>query len=203
MNIAFDLSGLLGMSEGEAKKLKIGVALSGGRDSVALLHMLREAGYTLIAINVEHGIRGDESLRDSKFVAELCASLDVPLLAYGVDAPTFARESGYTLEQGARILRYRVFDRVLQEGKCDYIALAHHLDDQVETILMRILRGTGIKGLVGMRAVSGRYVRPLLGVSREEIDSYCKQNGLAYVEDSTNGDSAYTRNFLRGELAVL
>lgn len=203
MNIAFDLPGLLGMSEGEAKKLKIGVALSGGRDSVALLHMLREAGYTLIAINVEHGIRGDESLRDSKFVAELCASLDVPLLAYGVDAPTFASESGYTLEQGARILRYRVFDRVLQEGKCDYIALAHHLDDQVETILMRILRGTGIKGLVGMRAVSGRYIRPLLGVSREEIDSYCKQNGLAYVEDSTNGDSAYTRNFLRGELAVL
>lgn len=203
MDIAFDLAKLLNVSDDEAKKLTIGVAVSGGRDSVALLHMLRAAGYQVVAINVEHGIRGEESLRDSKFVAELCASLGVPLFSYRVDAPAFARENGYTLEQGARTLRYRVFDSALEEGKCDCIALAHHLDDQVETVLMRILRGTGIKGLVGMRAVSGRYIRPLLGVSREEIDEYCKQNGLAYVEDSTNADTAYTRNFLRGELAAL
>ncbi len=194
---------MLGVSEEEAKKLKICVALSGGRDSVALLDMLREGGYDVSAVNVEHGIRGEESVSDSRFVSELCASMGVPLFAYSVDAPAFSAQNGYTLEQGARILRYGIFDELLNEKKCDYIALAHHLDDQVETVLMRILRGTGIKGLTGMRAVSGRYLRPLLGVSRADIDRYVRERGLRYVEDSTNGDTAYTRNFLRGEIATL
>lgn len=203
MGLSIAVGALLNMSEDEAKKLKIGVALSGGRDSVALLHLLFGAGYDITAINVEHGIRGEESLRDSLFVRSLCETLGVPLLAYSVDAPAFARENGYTLEQGARILRYRIFDEILRSGTCDYIALAHHLDDQVETVLMRILRGTGVKGLVGMRAVSGRYLRPLLNVSREQIDEYVKQNGLEFMEDSTNDDRTYTRNFLRGEISVL
>ena len=154
MGCFMDLPKLLGVSEEEAKKFKICVALSGGRDSVALLDILREAGYDVSAVNVEHGIRGEESVSDSRFVSELCASMDVPLFAYSVDAPSFSAQNGYTLEQGARILRYGIFDELLNEKKCDYIALAHHLDDQVETVLMRILRGTGIKGLTGMRAVS-------------------------------------------------
>lgn len=203
MSIEIDLAKLLRIGEQEAKNLVFGVGLSGGRDSVALLHLLRAAGYRVAAINVEHGIRGEESVSDSRFVKALCDSWDVPLFAFSVDAPTFAKENGYTLEQGARALRYRVFEGLLAEGKCDYIALAHHLDDQVETVLMRILRGTGIRGLVGMRAVNGKYIRPLLDVSREEINRYVAQNKLEFREDSTNGDSAYTRNFLRGELGVL
>lgn len=186
-----------------AKTVRIGVALSGGRDSVALLHALLEAGANVIAINVEHGIRGEDSIKDSEFSRRLCESLNVPFFGYKVDAPTYSQENGYTLEQGARILRYEIFDKMLKEGKCDYIALAHHLDDQVETIFMRILRGTGLNGLTGMREVNGRYIRPLLGYTREDIDAYIEAKHLEYVEDETNHDTAYTRNFLRSEITRL
>lgn len=182
---------------------KIGVALSGGRDSVALAYALKKARVDLIAINVEHGIRGENSLKDSKFVADFCKKYDIPLLAYSVDAPSFCKQNGYTLEQGARFLRYEIFDRVLDEGKCDFIALAHHADDQAETVFMRIIRGTGVKGLCGMKEVSGRYIRPLLGCQREDINAFIEQNGLEFVEDETNSDTAYTRNFLRAELAKI
>jgi len=182
---------------------RIGAAVSGGRDSVALLHILKQSGANVIAVNVEHGIRGEESVRDSKFVAELCKSWGIELCSYGVDAPSFAKENGYTLEQAARILRYRIFDGLLDAGKCDFIALAHHADDQAETVLMRILRGTGIRGLAGMKEVNGRYIRPLLEYTRADIDDYIERNGLQYVDDATNDDESYTRNFLRGEIARL
>ncbi len=181
----------------------VGVAVSGGRDSVALLHYLKTHGVRIAAVNVEHGIRGEESVRDSEFVARICNDLGVKLYAFSVDAPQFAKDNGYTVEQAARILRYRIFDGLLDGGECDLIALAHHRDDQIETVLMRILRGTGIRGLCGMKSVNGRYIRPFLNVSREDIDSYVADNGLEYVDDSTNGDCAYTRNFLRREIAVL
>ena len=179
---------------------KIGVALSGGRDSVALAYAMKTAGIDIVAINVEHGIRGESSLNDSKFVADSCKKFDIPLFAYSVDVPSFCEENGYTLEQGARILRYEIFDKVIDEGICAYIALAHHLDDQVETLFMRIIRGTGVKGLCGMKEVSGRYIRPLLGCQREDIDDFVATNGLHFVEDETNSDEKYTRNFLRAEL---
>lgn len=203
MGIEVDLAKLLGVDGAQVEKLNIGVAISGGRDSVALLHLLFERGYRVTAINVEHGIRGEESVEDSRFVAELCESMGVPLLAYSVDAPAYSEAMSYTLEQGARALRYSIFDKLLSDGVVDYVALAHHLDDQIETVLMRILRGTGIRGLKGMQEVNGRYIRPLLKYSRADIDRYIKENSLNYRDDSTNGDAAYTRNFLRGELNVL
>lgn len=203
MSICVDLPSMLGIGADEAKKLTIGVAISGGRDSVALLHILFEQGYRLVAINVEHGIRGEESVQDSLFVKKFCEQLGVPLIAFEVDAPAFAKANGYTLEQGARTLRYMAFDKALAEGRCDYIALAHHREDQVETVLMRILRGTGVKGIAGMSPVNGRYIRPLLSVPRDEIDRYVEEHGLAFREDASNGDIHYTRNFLRQELNVL
>ncbi len=158
---------------------------------------------SICAVNVEHGIRGDESLRDSEFVKRLCQNWDIPLYSYSVDAIGFAKSNGYTLEQAGRILRYQIFDSLIEDGKCDLIALAHHLDDQVETVLMRILRGTGIRGLIGMKKANGSYIRPLLDYDRESIDAYVKDNGLEYVEDATNEDTAYTRNYLRKEIAQL
>jgi len=180
---------------------RIGVALSGGRDSVALAYALKTADIPLIAINVEHGIRGENSLKDSKFVEDFCKKYDIPLLSFSLDVPSFCEENGYTTEQGARILRYEIFDKVLDEGKCDYIALAHHADDQAETIFMRIIRGTGVRGLCGMKEVSGRYIRPLLNCTREDINAFVEQNSLPFVEDETNSDTAYTRNFIRAELS--
>lgn len=178
----------------------IGVALSGGRDSVALAYALKKADVSLIAVNVEHGIRGENSVKDSKFVEEFCKKFDIPLLSFSVDVPSFCEQNGYTTEQGARILRYRIFDQVLDEGKCDYIALAHHADDQVETVFMRIIRGTGVRGLCGMSAVSEKYIRPLLDCTRKDINDFIAKNHLPYVDDETNFDTDYTRNFLRDEL---
>lgn len=182
---------------------KIALALSGGRDSVALAHVLLRAGADFFAVHVEHGIRGESSLRDADFVRSFCKERGIPLEVFSVDVPTYAREKGLTTEQAARELRYGVFDGLLAEGKCRYVALAHHADDQTETVLMRIFRGTGIKGLRGMAERSGSYIRPLLGISREEINEYVAENGLPYVEDETNADPTYTRNFLRREIAVL
>lgn len=182
---------------------KIGVALSGGRDSVALAYALKKGGYDVIAINVEHGIRGENSLKDSAFVRDFCVLYDIPLYQESVDSLSFASDNGYTVEQAARILRYKVFENAIQEGVCDVVALAHHRDDQAETIFMRIIRGTGVNGLCGMRAVRGSYIRPLLECPREDIDEYVAQNGIKYVDDETNFCTDYTRNYLRAELAEL
>lgn len=221
----------------DGKPKTVCVALSGGRDSVALLHCLKQleesfskaqsvaklqnyvnqsqskdvtqdssVGYGklhIVAANVEHGIRGESSLRDSAFVAELCKRMGVELYSFTVDAPSFAKRNGYTVEQAARILRYRCFDELLDGGKCDYVALAHHLDDQIETVFMRILRGTGIRGLSGIKAVNGRYIRPLLDYTRDDISEYVARHNLEFVDDETNDDISYTRNFLRAEIATL
>lgn len=182
---------------------KIGVALSGGRDSVALAYALKKGGYDVVAINVEHGIRGENSLKDSAFVRDFCVLYDIPLYQESVDSLSFASDNGYTVEQAARILRYKVFENAIQEGVCDVVALAHHRDDQAETIFMRIIRGTGVNGLCGMRAVRGSYIRPLLECPREDIDEYVAQNGIKYVDDETNFCTDYTRNYLRAELSEL
>lgn len=201
--IQIDLNKLLSGTPFYGKKVKIGVALSGGRDSVALAHALKSCNADIVAINVEHGIRAEASVADSAFVADFCKKYDIPLLFKSVDAVGFSKQNGYTLEQGARILRYGVFDDALRRGDCDLIALAHHADDQAETVMMRILRGTGIKGLAGMRAVNGAYIRPLLGYDRADIDFYIQTHSLPYVDDETNSDVSYTRNYLRQELNSL
>ena len=180
---------------------RIALAFSGGRDSVALADMLAGAGADFFAVHVEHGIRGKDSLRDADFAREFCRQRGIAFELRRVDAPAFAAEKGLTLEQAARELRYGVFEELLSGGECDFVALAHHADDQTETVLMRILRGTGIRGLRGMSEVSGRYLRPLLSVPRSEIDAYIEAARLPYVEDATNSDESYTRNFLRAELA--
>ncbi len=181
----------------------VGVALSGGMDSIALCHVLKMSGVSIVAINVEHGIRGESSVKDSQFVKDWCEESGITFYGYQVDVPTFAKEMGYTIEQGARVLRYQCFEDALKKGVCDVVALAHHLDDQVETMLMRILRGTGVNGLQGMRAVRGKYIRPLLEYSREDIENYINENNLPFVSDETNADTRYTRNFLREEIARL
>lgn len=179
---------------------KIGVALSGGRDSVALAHALKMGGYNVVAINVEHGIRGQSSIDDSRFCADFCQKYDIELHSFSVDVPTFCVEHGLTIEQGARECRYDIFAKAVESGICDCIALAHHQDDQAETVLMRILRGTGVAGIVGMRAVRDIYIRPLLDCTRDEIDEYIKQNSLEYVDDESNFETDFTRNFIRKEL---
>jgi len=183
----------------------VGVAVSGGRDSMSLLHYLSEEKNSLminvVAIHVEHGIRGQESLSDQQFVGSFCEERGIPLYRVNVDVPKYAKENLIGVEQAARELRYRYFDELLKKGIVDKIATAHQLDDQCETVLMRIFRGTGVKGLEGIpSARSGKYIRPMLHLTRQEISEYCEANHVPHVEDSTNYNLEYTRNFIRHEV---
>lgn len=180
---------------------RLGVAVSGGRDSMALLHCLIKQGYRdrLTVINIEHGLRGVKSINESKFVIDYCAAYGVECLSISVDAAGYSKAEKLTIEQSARELRYIEFNKLLKLGKVDYIALAHHKGDQAETIMMRILRGTGINGLTGMNSVRDRFIRPLLDISREEINTYIKHNSIPYVEDDSNSNNYYTRNFIRNQ----
>ncbi len=178
---------------------RIGVAVSGGMDSMTLLRLLIDAGVKPYVINVEHGIRGDRSKSDSLFVKEFCISHGLEYFFTEVNAPEYAAEHGISLELAARTLRYEFFEKLLDEKKVDVIALAHHADDNAETILMRIFRGTGIRGLKGI-ADRDKFIRPLLKYTRAEISEYARVHSVPYVEDETNEDTAFTRNFIRNEL---
>lgn len=180
---------------------RVTVALSGGADSVCLLHILislkKDLNLTVSAAHFNHSIRGAEADRDEIFVARLCEQWDVPLFLDRADVPAAAAESGESVELCGRRLRYAFFDSLVESGGTDKIATAHHRDDNAETILLNLTRGTGIAGLGGIPARRGEVIRPLLCCSREEIEGWCREHALAYVTDSTNLQPIYTRNRLR------
>lgn len=181
----------------------VAVALSGGKDSVCLFHLMlqhaKELGVAVKAINVEHGIRGEASKNDSLFVEKLCKSYNVPLKALSFDCIKYSKENGLTVEEGARRFRYANFLNLIEEGFCDKVATAHHLSDNVETVLLNLFRGASPSGLKGIPEVAygGKIIRPILEASREEIDAYVLANGLEFVVDESNDSDEYSRNFLR------
>lgn len=179
----------------------IGVGCSGGSDSIALLHYLAthqdKFDIEVVAIHVDHEIR-ENSYMDADFVKEKAKEFGVRFYKFRVDAPKIAREKGLSLETAARQARYGVFKSLIQKGLVDKIALAHHTSDQAETILMHIFRGSGVNGAKGMSPISEKvYVRPFLMNSKDDIYEYLNENHLDYVEDYTNDDVAYNRNFVR------
>ena len=180
---------------------RICVAISGGVDSVSLLHYLKgretECGYTLCAVHCEHGIRGEESLAGARFVEEICIQQGVTLYRFSEDCPARAKRDKQSLETAARNFRKEAFDRLLLEGKTDFIATAHHKNDDAETVLFRLMRGTSLTGVGGMVEVNGQIIRPFLSWTRAEIEAYAKESGLAYCEDCTNFELDATRNKLR------
>ena len=187
---------------GIEKNSTVAIAVSGGSDSMALLHYaenLKNRPFNVIAINVEHGIRGTESIEDSNFVATFCKNNGIPLLFYAVDCLSFSKENKMSLEESARKLRYQCFRSAISEKKCDYVATAHHMRDNAETVLFNIFRGTGIKGLSGITN-HDKIIRPLLNTKKEEIEDYIRENNIPYVDDSTNFSPEYSRNFIRLEL---
>jgi tRNA(Ile)-lysidine synthase len=184
------------------KHLHIGAAVSGGADSMVLLTLLLDAGAKVSVVHVDHSIRGEASAQDSAFVKEFSEKKSVPFLFRKVDAPSYAEEHGISVELAARELRYAFFEELLTSKKVDVIALAHHLDDQAETVMMRFLRGSGVRGLRGITDRKG-YIHPLLGYPKCDILAFARQNGIPYREDATNTDSEYRRNFLRNEALPL
>lgn len=190
--------------------------VSGGADSVCLFLILNELqeklGFTMSVVHVEHGIRGEESLKDAEFVRSLAGQFHIPCTILSYSVPGLAREQGLSLEEAARKVRYEAFDQetrriwseksgqMAQRDGDVKIAVAHHMEDQAETMIFHLCRGSGIDGLGGMRPVQGRIIRPLLWVSRQEIEEYLRKKGQAFCIDSTNSDTDYSRNFIRHEI---
>lgn len=193
---------------GVGPKDRLLVGLSGGADSVALLHGLwlcytegRIGG--LFAAHLIHGIRAGSAEADAAFCETLCKRWGIPLVIGRVDSPAYAHERGMTLEQAARELRYAFLREQAARADADGIAVAHHADDQAETLLMHLMRGSGRAGLAGMRARTGDILRPLLTVRRSEIEAYLLENGLDYCTDETNAQLDAARNRVRHELLPL
>ncbi len=184
------------------------LALSGGADSVALLHLLlswqTEYGFPLSAAHVHHGIRGEEADRDAAFCRSLCREHGVELHLLECDIPSMARDAGKGVEETAREVRYRYFAELMREHGIPLLVTAHHADDHLETLLFRLSRGTGLSGLCGIAPTrpfaEGQLVRPLLHLSRRQIRSLCRENGWSYVTDSTNENPDYARNRLRSRV---
>ena len=175
-------------------------ALSGGVDSVVLLHLLLQCGVRVEAAHVEHGIRGESSRRDCRFAQELCGKWGVPLHVIHLDVPAQAAKEGRGIEETARAMRYDFLWKTREARRLETLATAHHLNDQAETVLMHLIRGASPVGLSGMRERDGALIRPLLPFSRAQIEQYAQENHLPHVEDETNADIAYTRNYIRHEL---
>ncbi len=173
------------------------VAVSGGADSVCLLLLLRQLGYRVEAAHCNFHLRGEESQRDETFVSDLCREHGIELHLAHFDTRAYAELHKVSIEMAARELRYRYFEQLRQDIGADNICVAHHQDDNVETILMNLLRGTGLRGLQGIQPRRGHIVRPLLCVSRSEIEEWLHQQGQHYVTDSTNMVADVVRNKLR------
>ncbi|MBR6521758.1 MAG: tRNA lysidine(34) synthetase TilS [Oscillospiraceae bacterium] len=179
-------------------------AVSGGADSVCLLHILNgiapQRGIKLYAAHFNHCLRGEESDRDESFVRSLCRDMGIELFCASGDVNGYAKENGLGMEEAARVMRYKFFEETASKIAGSRVATAHNADDNVETVLMNLTRGAGLKGLCGIPPVRDIYIRPLLCMSRDEINAYLERNGVDHVEDSTNAESVYTRNRLRHEV---
>jgi len=184
---------------------KVIVGLSGGADSVALLHVLKELQdslqFQLYAAHVNHGLRGRDADQDAEFARDLCNKWSVPFYLKEADVRSLAKSLNQTEEEAGRLVRYGFFNEILEKVNGNKIATAHHRNDQAETILHNIIRGTGMQGLAGIKPVrDGIVIHPLLDVSRREIEDYIKENNLSYRVDASNQDSSYTRNRIRNHL---
>lgn len=173
------------------------VALSGGADSVALLQALVAEGYDCVAAHCNFHLRGEESMRDAAHCADICRRIGVDLCMRDFDVPARMRLSGESVEMACRSLRYEWFDSLLDRERAQAIAVGHHREDNVETFMLNLLRGTGPQGLCGMRVRNGYVVRPLLECSRAQIEAYLHERGLGFVVDSTNASNDFKRNRLR------
>lgn len=180
------------------------IGVSGGPDSMALLFCLLEfrkiTPFNIFIAHVNHGVRGEEARRDQLFVEKTAKALDLPYYTIDVSMEQYGKEKGITAEEAGRELRYGFFRDILKEHGGGKIAVAHNLNDQAETLLMRIMRGTGIDGLRGMFFKYQDIIRPILGIKREEIEKYIEENGIETVLDRTNLQPIYSRNKVRLEL---
>ena len=187
----------------DVKACRFIVAISGGVDSVVLADLCKRSGFHFTLAHCNFRLRDEESERDEQFVRAFAQKLQVPLEVIQFETSLYAQEKKLSIQEAARALRYQWFDELKYAGQFDYILLAHHANDNIETLLMQFFRGTGLKGMAGIpggTANEKRLLRPLLNVNRKEIIEYAQHHGLTWVEDSSNSTIKYTRNYFRHEL---
>ena len=172
-------------------------AVSGGADSMYLLCRLRELGYDVAAAHYNHGLRGPEADRDESFVRDFCQAHDIPFISEKGDVAAYAARKRLSIEEAARALRYAFLERAADTLGAAAIATAHTANDNAETVLLNLVRGTGLKGLGGIPPVRGRIRRPMLDVTRDQVEKYLQSQGIGHVEDSTNSADDYARNRVR------
>lgn len=176
------------------------IAVSGGADSIALLHLFKYMNLRIQALHCNFGLRGEESNMDEQFVKRFCDTYGIPLSVKKFDTRRYASEKGLSIEMAARDLRYAWFREMKKKKKMDYIVVGHHSDDTAETVLINFCRGTGIKGLTGIKPVNGDLLRPLLSCSKTDILNYIENNKLRFRTDSTNNSLEYIRNRIRHQI---
>ncbi len=179
------------------------VAVSGGVDSVVLAHLCKAAGYNLVLAHCNFQLRGSESHRDEEFTVQFAAGLGVVLEVKRFDTSNYADSRKLSIQEAARTLRYTWFNELLQDKELDRVLTAHHADDNAETMLMNLFKGSGIAGLRGILPLHGKLARPLLFASRAEVEDYAVEQRLTHVEDSSNLSDKYSRNFVRLNLVPL
>ena len=179
------------------------LAVSGGADSMLMLHLFTNAGFSVAVAHCNFGLRGSESDGDEQFVADYCDEHNLAFYLKRFNTEEFAIQEGISLEMAARDMRYQWFDSLLNLHKFDFLATAHHQDDVIETFLINLSRGSGIKGLSGIQAKSGRIIRPMLFTNRTEILEYCMRMNIPFRNDSSNLDTIYKRNLIRQEILPL
>ena len=180
-----------------SKQSKVIVGLSGGPDSMVLIHALVQLGYDCVAAHCNFHLRGEDSNKDAAFVNKWCNENKIPIFTIDFDTTQYAATKKISIEMAARELRYNWFEELRVQQNADVVGIAHHQDDSVETILINLTRGTGIKGLTGIPVVNRHIVRPLLNVSRSGIMRYLSDHNVPYVTDHTNEEEMYTRNIIR------
>ena len=179
------------------------VGVSGGTDSVVLLHVLISLGYDCIAAHCNFHLRMEESNRDEEFVRKLAHSYSIPFYFIDFETTKYAEKHKISIEMAARDLRYDWFEELIEKQHAQAVAVAHHADDSIETMLMNLVRVTGLRGLTGIQPRNKNVVRPLLCCTRDELENYLVEHGLQHVEDSTNQENNYLRNKFRNELLPL
>jgi tRNA(Ile)-lysidine synthase len=179
---------------------KILLAASGGLDSTVLLHLLVKLEYTTAVAHANFQLRGEESEQDEAWVRQLASDFQLPFYTQRFETNNYATENGLSIQLAARHLRYTWFDALCEKLNCDFVATAHHLNDNLETVLLNFTRGAGLTGLQGIPQKKGRIIRPLLPFSRMEIEQYARDHGLTWREDSSNSSDDYSRNFIRHQV---
>lgn len=182
---------------------RILLAVSGGADSMLMLHLFVNTGFSVAVAHCNFGLRGSESDADEQFVADYCDQHNITFHQKSFSTEDFARQEGISIEMAARDLRYKWFNQLLFQNHYDFLATAHHQDDVIETFLINLSRGSGIRGLSGIQPKSGKIIRPMLFTNREEILEYCGRMNIEFRTDSSNQETVYKRNLIRHEVLPL